>query len=72
MTVGQLRKLLRGFSDDAPITVQVVGQQSGAWNMFLSVRSVPHYRGGKEPVFTVDHPNLLRLPMGDAGWRPER
>lgn len=35
-TVGQLRALLAGYSDEAPILAQIVGMDAGAWNVFLS------------------------------------
>lgn len=59
-TVGQLRKALEGVPDERMIICQVVGKESGAWNM--CARFTPQVQGGTIAVLTLDHPELKTLP----------
>lgn len=70
-TVGELRKAIEGVPDDRLLICQVVGKESGAWNMESSFTAkVPH---GTMAVLTLDHPQLQRLDMNtpndpNTGW----
>lgn len=63
-TAGDLRAMLDGVSDEQIIMAQVVGVESGAWNMVPSFLPLaPH---GSIAVLTLWHPMLATLPMMDA------
>ena len=68
-TVGQLRALLEGVPDDRVIIPQVVGSESGAWNMIASF--TPLIQGGSMATLTLWHPHLDRLPMDLAAPVPD-
>lgn len=59
-TVGELRSLLAGHSDDTGILCQVVAQEnSGAWNM-RTMLTAP--LGPTTLILTAFHPELKSLP----------
>lgn len=57
--IGQLRKAIEGLDDEMPVLSQVIGEEDGAWNMFLE-GGVPDRMNSF--VFQMSHPDLKRLP----------
>lgn len=67
--LGDLRKALaciEDLPDDTMLVHQVVGEESGAWNMGLDF--VPCLKGMNKPYFQMKHPRLKNLPMSDERW----
>ena len=73
-TAGDLRALLDGVPDDRIIMAQVVGSESGAWNMvptFAPCSGCTH-GSGDISVLTFSHPMLSHLPLiGDREVRED-
>lgn len=68
LTVGDVRAALANHADDAPIFVQTVGTETGAWYMALRISTPAHFRAGTQPVFTAWHPEMKHLPMSEDIW----
>jgi len=60
--IKKLRESIKDFDDDQPIIFQVVGAESGAWNMYpASINKMP---GNNNMVLlTLRHPDLKNLQM---------
>ncbi len=74
-TVGELKASIAAFPDDAELFPQVVGTDSGAWNMKLKIADAKA-SGWQEPgvIVYMTHPKLLDLPYsfnGDVRSRSE-
>lgn len=71
-TMGQLRavmKKLEHFPDEAPIHAQVVGSETGVWNMWPSLCFRESFKPG--PILTLEHPELVNLPTSADLFRKE-
>lgn len=76
-TLGDLRAAVascEGLPDEKMVVNQVVGSESGAWNMAMDF--IPKIRNGTLTCFSMSHPNLKNLPMKDGDcnievWRGE-
>ena len=63
MKVKELIAALEDLPQDRSIICQVVGQDSGAWNMEFSVNNIESSDWAVH--LRVSHPDLIDLPMGD-------
>ncbi|MCZ6898263.1 MAG: hypothetical protein O7D95_06125 [Betaproteobacteria bacterium] len=62
MKIPELIKKLKSLPQDKEIMCQVVGENSGAWNMPFDFKDID--RSGFIQL-QVYHPDLKELPMGD-------
>lgn len=60
--IGQLRKAIEGIPDDRMVMPQIVGQDSGVWNVHLQAAWMKE--GSKFFILTGSHPDLDHLPGG--------
>lgn len=63
MTVKQLIEKLKTLPQECSVMCQVVGQETGAWNMNFDVLNVQ--QSDWMVQLRVSHPTLKKLPMGD-------
>ena len=64
MTPSKLIKQLQLLPQDKSIVCQVVGQESGAWNMGFEFNDIPD---SWMIQLRVEHPRLEKLSMNE-GW----
>ena len=63
MKVSELIEKLKELPQDKSVVCQVVGQESGAWNMQFEVNNIT--TSDWMCCIRVSHPDLIDLPMGD-------
>lgn len=63
-SVGRIRAMIDGVPDDRTVITQLVGQQSGVWNVFLTGAILNN--GDGMVVMSTGHPDLDHLPGGET------